>query len=118
MKNHTTQQRVNLNVTGGGSIARYYISGAFFNENGLFISDPEHEWDSRINYKRYNFTSNVDVNLHPTTILKLNIGGSMETKHQPYNSISSIFNLSLIHIYSISSVMRFMTGREYERLFS
>ena len=75
MKNHTTQQRVNLNVTGGGSIARYYISGAFFNENGLFISDPEHEWDSRINYKRYNFTSNVDVNLHPTTILKLNIGG-------------------------------------------
>lgn len=29
MKNHTTQQRVNLNVTGGGSIARYYISGAF-----------------------------------------------------------------------------------------
>ena len=92
MKNHTTQQRVNLNVTGGGSIARYYISGAFFNENGLFISDPEHEWDSRINYKRYNFTSNVDVNLHPTTILKLNIGGSMETKHQPYNSISSIFN--------------------------
>ena len=74
MKNHTTQQRVNLNVTGGGSIARYYISGAFFNENGLFISDPEHEWDSRINYKRYNFTSNVDVNLHPTTILKLNIG--------------------------------------------
>ena len=92
MKNHTTQQRVNLNVTGGGSIARYYISGAFFNENGLFISDPEHEWDSRINYKRYNFTSNVDVNPHPTTILRLNIGGSMETKHQPYNSISSIFN--------------------------
>ena len=34
----------------------------------------------------------MDVNLHPTTILKLNIGGSMETKHQPYNSISSIFN--------------------------
>jgi TonB-linked SusC/RagA family outer membrane protein len=91
MKNQTTQQRVNLNVTGGGTIARYYISGAFYNENGLFITDKEHEWNTEINYKRYNFTSNVDVNLHPTTILKLNVSGSMETKHQPYNSTNQVF---------------------------
>ena len=92
MKDYAYQERVNLNVTGGGSIARYYISGAFYNEGGLFITDKEHEWDSKINYKRYNFTSNVDVNLHPTTILKLNISGTMETKHQPYNSTSQIFS--------------------------
>lgn len=95
MKDYTTSQRVNLNVTGGGSVARYYVSGSFYNENGLFISDPSHEWDSQINYKRYNFISNVDVNLHRTTVLKLNVNGSLETKHQPASSISDIFNQAL-----------------------
>lgn len=92
MENSATSQRVNLNVTGGGQVARYYVSGAFYNENGLFITDPSHEWDSKINYKRYNFTSNVDVSLHRTTTLKLNVNGVLEMKHQPYNSISTIFD--------------------------
>jgi TonB-linked SusC/RagA family outer membrane protein len=92
MKDYTTSQRVNLNVTGGGQVARYYVSGAFYNENGLYIKDASHEWDSEINYKRYNFVSNVDVNLHPSTVLKLNINGVLETKHQPYESTSTIFS--------------------------
>lgn len=83
MKDYTTAQRVNLNVTGGGKKLRYYVSGSFYNENGLFISDPSHEWNSEINYKRYNFISNIDVNLHRTTTLKLNVNGALEMKHQP-----------------------------------
>lgn len=92
MKDYATSQRVNLNVTGGGPIARYYISGAFYNENGLFIKDPSHEWDSEINYKRFNFVSNVDVNLHKSTVLKLNVNGVLEMKHQPFEKIKNIFD--------------------------
>ncbi|HBK28869.1 MAG TPA: hypothetical protein DDZ04_03360 [Parabacteroides sp.] len=92
MKDYATAQRVNLNVTGGGKVARYYVSGSFYNENGLFISDPSHEWDSKINYKRYNFISNIDMSLHRTTTLKLNVNGALEMKHQPYSSISDIFS--------------------------
>ncbi|MDD3063311.1 MAG: TonB-dependent receptor [Massilibacteroides sp.] len=92
MKNYTTNQRVNLNVTGGGKVARYYVSGAFYNENGLFIKDSSHEWNSEINYKRFNFVSNVDVNLHRTTVLKLNVNGVLEMKHQPFEELSTIFN--------------------------
>lgn len=92
MKDYTTAQRVNLNVTGGGKVARYYVSGSFYNENGLFISDPSHEWNSEINYKRYNFISNIDVSLHRTTTLKLNVNGALEMKHQPYSSLSDIFS--------------------------
>ncbi len=91
MKNSTTAQRVNLNVTGGGPVVRYYVSGAFYNENGLFITDDSHEWDSKVNYKRFNFISNVDVNLSRTTILKLNLNGALEMKHQPNTSTSTIF---------------------------
>ena len=92
MEDYTTSERVNLNVTGGGPVARYYVSGAFYNESGLFVSDDSHDWDSKINYKRFNFTSNVDINLHRTTVLKLNLNGVLEMKHQPYNSINTIFS--------------------------
>ena len=95
MKERTTAQRANLNVTGGGKIARYYISGSFYNENGLFVTDPLHEWNSEINYKRYNFISNIDVSLHKSTTLKLNVNGALEMKHQPAESISTIFNQAL-----------------------
>lgn len=33
-KNHSWNEKVNLSVSGGGDIAKYYISGSFYNEDG------------------------------------------------------------------------------------
>lgn len=29
-------QRVNLNITGGSDIVKYYVSGAFYNESSIY----------------------------------------------------------------------------------
>ncbi|WP_366516409.1 SusC/RagA family TonB-linked outer membrane protein, partial [uncultured Alistipes sp.] len=55
-------QRVNASVTGGGEVARYYISGSFYNESSIFRNAGDrYDYDSSINYNKFNFRANVDV---------------------------------------------------------
>lgn len=74
-KDHTYNQRVTANVTGGGEIARYFISAGYYHEDGLFIDGGGESYNGNPNYQRYNFRSNLDINLHPTTVLGLTLGG-------------------------------------------
>ncbi len=73
-KDYTYNQRVTANVSGGGEIARYFISAGFYHEDGLFKTTGD-SYNGNPSYKRYNFRSNLDINLHPTTVLSLTLGG-------------------------------------------
>lgn len=77
-KNYAFSQRINLGVSGGGNIAKYYISGAFYNEGGMFKTDSMNEYDTSTYFRRYNFRSNVDVKLHRTTTLNVNLSSVFE----------------------------------------
>uniref|UniRef100_UPI00259018BE SusC/RagA family TonB-linked outer membrane protein n=1 Tax=uncultured Alistipes sp. TaxID=538949 RepID=UPI00259018BE len=82
-KDYSFNQRVNINVTGGGSTAKYYISGGFYNEDGLFKSDNMKEYNTSVFYRRFNFRSNVEVQLHKYTKLNVNLATTFERKNQP-----------------------------------
>ena len=60
-KNLSNNTRANVNVSGGTSSVKYYISGGFYNENGLFKTDPTAGYNTGIYYRRFNFRANVDV---------------------------------------------------------
>ena len=76
-------QRVNANVSGGGSIARYYVSGSFYNESSIYKTDNMNSYDTSINYNKFNFRSNIDINLAPSTVLNVNLSNIYETKVSP-----------------------------------
>lgn len=82
-KDYAASQRVTASVSGGGAIARYYVSGSFYHEDGMYISKGS--YNGNPDFKRYNFRSNLDINLHPTTVLSLTLGGFLVQKNQsPY----------------------------------
>lgn len=82
-KNYSFNQRVNINVTGGGATAKYYISGGFYNEDGLFKADNMKEYNTSVFYRRFNFRSNVEVQLHKYTKLNVNLATTFERKNKP-----------------------------------
>ena len=86
-KPHTTNQRVTANVSGGGEIARYFVSAAYYHEDGIFKSDGE-SYNGNPSFKRYNFRSNLDINLHPNTVLSLTLGGFLTQRRQSANQNS------------------------------
>jgi TonB-linked SusC/RagA family outer membrane protein len=62
LKDYSTQQQQNLNVSGGTDKVKYFISAGMFNQGGLLNNtNLMPDWfDVQTNYKRYNFRSNFD----------------------------------------------------------
>jgi len=78
----TTNQRMNLNVTGGGRVARYYVSGSHLRENGIFEPVVTPNYNPEFNYQRFNFRSNLDINLTSSTVLSLNLSNQYERRNR------------------------------------
>ena len=91
-KSHTWNQRANLSVSGGTSIVKYYVSGGFYNEDGLFAKDNMQQYNTSAYYRRFNFRANVDIKLHKYTTLNINLSTAFERKNQPGTSSSDIWN--------------------------
>ncbi|RAV98184.1 SusC/RagA family protein [Pseudochryseolinea flava] len=91
-KDHSTNSRVNLTATGGSNFLRYAIVGSYFNEQGIVERDRSQEWDSSLKSRRYNIRSNVDLDVTPTTLLRVNIGGFLQDRDSPPQSMDFLFD--------------------------
>lgn len=79
-----SNQRVNLSITGGTEIVKYYISGSFYNESSIFKSAGDiYDYNSSINYNKFNFRANVDLALTKSTTLNLNLANIYEKSFGP-----------------------------------
>ncbi|HEX3006272.1 MAG TPA: TonB-dependent receptor [Bacteroidales bacterium] len=90
-RDFSTSQKLNLNVSGGTDKIRYYVSGAYLHENGILDPKDMEDKKSELKFDRFNFRSNIDIDLTKSTLFKLNIGGYYKEKNQPGNDVSSIF---------------------------
>lgn len=83
-KDFAANQRVNLSITGGGDIAKYYISGSFYNEGSIFKSQTNlYDYNSSTNYNKFNFRANIDISLTKSTSLNVNMANIYEKKIAP-----------------------------------
>lgn len=81
LKDGAPTYRASVSVRGGGSKARYYLSGSFLDEGGMYHVDRTmKEYDTNANYQRYNYRLNMDMDITTTTLIQVGIGGSLE-KH-------------------------------------
>ena len=94
-KDLSFNERVNVNVTGGGSTAKYYISGGFYNEDGLFARDNMKEYNTSVFYRKFNFRSNVEVQIHKYTKLNVNLATTFERKNEPGTASSTIWDYAV-----------------------
>ena len=91
-KDMAFNERVNLSITGGGDVARYYISGSFYNESSIFRNAGNvYDYDSSINYNKFNLRANIDVNITPTTIVNVNLANIYEKRFAPGASTGDIW---------------------------
>ena len=83
-KNLANQERVNLSISGGGEVARYYISGSFYNESSIYRDAGDvYDYNSSVNYNKFNFRANIDLNLTKTTVMNLNLANIYEKSFAP-----------------------------------
>ena len=85
LKDGAMSYRANLNLSGGGETARYYVSMAYTEDEGMYKTDNtlKDKYDTNANYKRWNYRMNVDIDVTKTTLLKLGIGGNLNKRNSP-----------------------------------
>lgn len=77
--------RANLNINGGGSTARYYVSASYVEEQGMYNTDQslQDDYDTNANYERWNYRLNTDMDITKTTLLKVGVSGSLAKRNSP-----------------------------------
>ncbi len=95
-KNTTMNQRANLNISGGGGIARYYIAGSFAQDNGILKVDKRNSFNNNINLKKYMLRSNINLKLTKTTDAAVRLSGSFDDYRGPIMGGSDLFKNALL----------------------
>ncbi len=107
MKDWATNQRANLNVSGGGNIARYFVSGSYTNDNGVLKVDPQNNFNSNVRIKRYTIRANVDVDLTKSTLLTVRTSGNFDDYKGPIGSGATTGGAWMYRMVMHSNPVRF-----------
>ena len=83
MNNSTTSQAYNLDVTGGGRVAQYFVSLGYYSENGLFKTSDANSYNTNFKYNRYLITSKVNINVTDEFKVSMSLMGRIEEGNQP-----------------------------------
>ncbi|HNZ67707.1 MAG: TonB-dependent receptor [Prolixibacteraceae bacterium] len=83
LKDYTMNHRLNFNISGGGTVARYYISGGITQDNGILEVPKENDFNNNIDLKKYVIRSNVNINLTKTTEVILRVHGNFDDYRGP-----------------------------------
>jgi TonB-linked SusC/RagA family outer membrane protein len=92
---HTFNQRYNLNVSGGGKVARYYIAAAYSRDNGIIKMDKRNNFNNNIEINRYNLRSNINVNLTSSTEAIVRLHGSFDDYSGPIDGGSALYKKAM-----------------------
>lgn len=92
MKNHTINHRANINVSGGGKVARYYVAASFSQDNGNLRMDKRNNFNNNINLKKYLLRSNVNIDLTKTTEMIVRMHGTFDDYSGPLEGGSGVYN--------------------------
>lgn len=79
MRPHSSQQQYNVNVRGGTDKVRYFMSGGFFDQDSPFRND------NITRFNRFNFRSNLDIDVNRDLSISLNLSSRIESRRYPYS---------------------------------
>lgn len=95
-KDFAWQNRYNLNVSGAGKMMRYFVNAGYLRQNGQFKTEKNLSYDPSFYLDRYNFRSNIDMQLNSTLSAFLNAAGYIENINSPVGAFNRGLDLGTI----------------------
>ena len=120
LRDGAMQYRANLNLNGGGSTARYFVSVSYLQENGMYNTDESlrKDYNTNTNAGTWNYRLNTDIDITNTTLLKVGVSGSLRKWNEPglsgdiWKSLMYQNPISIPVMYSNGYVPAYGTGEQ------
>ncbi len=90
-KPSTFNQHYNLNVTGGGTVVKYYLSVSYDKDTGILEDNKLNNFKNNIDIDRFNILANITMDLTPTTKMDINMNSIFENFTGPVDETTEIF---------------------------
>ena len=120
LRNGANIYRAAINLSGGASIARYFVSASYVDEGGMYKSDKAlSDYKTNAHMSRWNYRINYDMDVTKTTTLALGVSGFLEKQNFPgLNNLNIWYSLigqspvSIPFMYSNGLVPAHGTGNQ------
>jgi TonB-linked SusC/RagA family outer membrane protein len=84
LQDFAIDRNLNLTVSGGTRVVKYFGSLSYLNEGDVLkIEDYGQGYNPGFAFNRFNYRSNLDFTITPTTTFSVNLGGYFSTQKRP-----------------------------------
>ncbi|MFV0565766.1 MAG: SusC/RagA family TonB-linked outer membrane protein, partial [Flavobacteriaceae bacterium] len=90
-KDQAVNQRVNINVSGGGDIAKYYLSATYTHDGGILRIDDRNDYNTEINLNKFQVRSNNIINITNKLEARIQTYIAVDDYTGPLGSASDVF---------------------------
>ncbi len=84
--------QVTVDLSGGSRIARYFVTGEYLNQGGIFNTQSENKYNTNSGFNSYSIRSNVDIDLDSKTTAGLNIAGRVFESNEPGTTAGTVIS--------------------------
>jgi TonB-linked SusC/RagA family outer membrane protein len=88
------QQDYSLTIQGGSNRARYFIMGNYFQQNGNYKQTVSDAYKTQAIFKRYNFRSNIDVDITNSLYASLILGARITDRNAPGTTANRVIEIA------------------------
>jgi len=89
-------QRANINVQGGGSRVKYYMSLQANHDTGLLDAPSDYYYNPNINNWEYNFQNNISYKMTSTTTIDMRMMAQIGNRKGPNYSTSDLYKSVMV----------------------
>lgn len=110
LKKWTWGQQVNVNLSGGGNICRYYISLNYKTNDAQYKEFGLYRYHTNVLRKQYSFRTNLDINMTPSTEIGVSAATTLVDMNRPgIGNTDSVWHIQAA-LTPLSVPIRYSTG--------
>lgn len=83
LRDNPPLSRYNLNVNGGGNVARYSVSLNYTDQQGIFRTSPDNSYNTNASLKRYLINTDVNIDVSRNLNVGMQLFGRLQEGTQP-----------------------------------
>lgn len=87
------QQDYSLSVRGGSDRARYYVMANYYQQDGNYKHTDLSEYDTQAVFKRYNFRTNIDVDITKDFYVRVDLGARITDRNAPGTNAGRVIDI-------------------------